>query len=119
MRSPFIATLVDLFLIVTASAVFSQCADWRPEPIGSGGANGADAGVNAAYVWDPEGAGPLPPRFVVGGSFNSIEGVPERHLTLRDPATGPVAGDRQRRLHRRHGDHGRQRPARPGWYRRQ
>lgn len=47
-----------------ASAWAQQCMDWRGVPE----LTRADI-IEAATVWDPDGAGPLPPRLVVAGRF--------------------------------------------------
>jgi len=42
--------------------------------------------VLAIVQWDPDGAGPTPPRLVVGGYFASIEGVATSKLAMWDGA---------------------------------
>lgn len=38
-------------------------------------------------TWDPDGAGPLTPRIVCGGSFTVAGGVPAAGIAMLDPAT--------------------------------
>lgn len=67
----------------------AQCGSWVPG-FGVPGMNGA--GVNTAGAWDPDGAGPLPPSFVVAGAFTSMNGVTARNLAKFDPATNLWSG---------------------------
>lgn len=73
----------------------AQCGtQWLPDP--------GQAGTTASYhstQWDPDGAGPLPPVLVVGGSFQTIGNVAANRLATYDPvqrtfaAFGPGADD--------------------------
>lgn len=68
-------------------------------PLGSGVAGSLSApSVQTLAMFDPDGAGPLPPRLFVGGSFASIGGVPANGAASWDGASfsalgGGVAAD--------------------------
>jgi len=65
------------------------CESWIRGPMDDGTLpNGANDEVNVAIPWDPDGAGPLQERLVVGGQFTSIGGVAALHVAQFDPATG-------------------------------
>lgn len=49
---------------------------------------GANAGVNAVTLWDPDGAGPMPARLVVVGWFTVVGDVVANRIAAMDPATG-------------------------------
>ncbi len=49
---------------------------------------GVGGPISAAVAWDPDGAGPLPERLVVGGDFATAGSVPARNIAAWDPATG-------------------------------
>ena len=75
--------------VAFASSATAQCPAWLPGPLDMGtAANGTDGAVYAAILWDPDGAGPLPPALVIGGAFTMVEGVPALHVAMRNPATG-------------------------------
>jgi hypothetical protein len=68
--SPFKSVLTAVALISTAGGLVSvsrgQCTgQWLPGT----GVPGISGTVYASVMWDPDGAGPLPPVLVVGGSF--------------------------------------------------
>lgn len=54
-----------------------QCPGQWVTQIGSPGLN---ANVYALMNWDPDGAGPLPPRLVVGGEFTTAGGFPANRV---------------------------------------
>lgn len=64
---------VSLLAIAVGSCIAgadarAQCEQvWLPGPT----VPGLNGGVTAMTKWDPDGAGPLPPQLVVGGSFTS------------------------------------------------
>ncbi len=83
-------TLVPRWIVVVLFAWIAlrlpaQCNNtWVPgDPFP--GVNGA---VQAMKMWDPDGAGPLQPRLVVGGSFNAAGATAARGLAMWDPTTG-------------------------------
>ncbi|HZN41182.1 MAG TPA: hypothetical protein VFD82_20420 [Planctomycetota bacterium] len=49
---------------------------------------GVNGPVAAVVNWDPDGAGPLTPRVVVGGSFSTAGAVSAVGVAAWDPATG-------------------------------
>jgi hypothetical protein len=84
-----LARLLVLILLMPAERVHAQCSAWEYGPLDNGtGPNGADGAISATISWDPDGAGPLAPRLVVGGLFTSIGGVAATNIAQRDPATG-------------------------------
>lgn len=63
----------------------AQCANpW----LSTGGHQGVDGTVNAARMHDPDGAGPVPARLVVGGSFSAVSNVLADNVAAWDPTTG-------------------------------
>ncbi|MBL8750183.1 MAG: hypothetical protein JNK78_13540 [Planctomycetes bacterium] len=83
-------TLVPRWIVVVLFAWIAlrlpaQCNNtWVPgDPFP--GVNGA---VQAMKMWDPDGAGPLQPRLVVGGSFNAAGATAATGLAMWDPTTG-------------------------------
>jgi FlgD Ig-like domain len=96
MRPPFSAFLAVFVIALAPAAAFASCADWQVGPLqNSQAGNGTDDFVHALSTWDPDGAGPLPARLVVGGQFNSIAGVPAHKLAYFDAVDeqwhGPAA----------------------------
>lgn len=84
-----VANLALLLTLLAPVDAWSQCPKWIAGPFNdASGPNGANATVYAAISWDPDNAGPLPARLVVGGDFTSIGGVPALHIAQRDPASG-------------------------------
>ena len=68
-----------------AATLTAQCApNWLPGE----GCPGVDGGVNATLAWDPDGAGPLPSRLVVGGLFETAGNVAASNIASADPLTG-------------------------------
>jgi hypothetical protein len=57
---------------------------WLPNGEGIAGVNGT---VNAAVMWDSDGAGPLPPRLAVGGGFGVAGPVAANNIAAFDQAT--------------------------------
>src|SRR5262245_17626401 len=67
-----------------ASIASAQCAmTWLP----GDGILGANSIVNASTMWDPDGAGPLPAKLVIGGYFTLVADVVASGLAAWDPAT--------------------------------
>ncbi len=56
-----------------------------------GGTPGPDGFALAQALWDPDGAGPLPQRLVVGGRFRACDGVLADNVATYDPLTGQWA----------------------------
>lgn len=76
--------VVLAFHLCTAAAI-AQCTNpWLP----GDGAPGANAQVDVATTWDPDGAGPAHELVVVGGSFGVIANVLARGVAAWDPQTG-------------------------------
>lgn len=78
--------LTPLFLLASlAGTVGAQC-NFSLLTQGSGptSANGA---VQASTRWDPDGAGPIPPRVVFAGSFTVIGSVGANRIAALDPTT--------------------------------
>jgi trimeric autotransporter adhesin len=74
--------------LLGSAAVQSQCApQWLPGQ-SVPGVNGV---VRAMTEWDPDGAGPLPPRIVVAGDFTVAGDVLANRIATYDPATGAWA----------------------------
>lgn len=71
------------------AALAAQCPlSW----ISEGPLAGTDGVVNAMVRWDPDGAGPLGPRIVLGGDFAAAGTAVARDLAMFDPATGVWSG---------------------------
>jgi trimeric autotransporter adhesin len=70
---------------LSAMPLSAQCAT-------SGGPNHGLAGVLGTVFtsveWDRDGAGPLPPLLVLGGSFQSAGGIAAANIAAFDPAAG-------------------------------
>ncbi|HEX6811361.1 MAG TPA: hypothetical protein VF384_07050 [Planctomycetota bacterium] len=49
---------------------------------------GLDGAVYTSAAWDPDGAGPLPPRLLVGGSFTTAGGLTANGVAAYDLQTG-------------------------------
>src|ERR1041384_6275755 len=72
------------FLSAVTPSVLAQCPPaWLP---GDGRA-GTDGDVFTVIEWDPDGAGPLGPRIVVGGQFAAASTVFGNGIAAFDPAT--------------------------------
>lgn len=78
--------------LLSSAPTPAQCASqW----LASGGVPGVDGSVYVTRMWDRDGAGPLPPVLVVGGSFNFVGNTPANSIATYDPATGvwsPLGG---------------------------
>lgn len=57
---------------------------WLPQ----GQLPGADNGINASVMWDPDGSGPRTPLLVVGGTFANISNIRTSGIAAYDPSTG-------------------------------
>jgi hypothetical protein len=92
MRSRSITALALAGALLLPALAAAQCEDWLRGPLDDGTLpNGADGTIRDSITWDPDGAGPLQERLVVGGTFTSIGGVPAQHVAMYDPATGQWA----------------------------
>ena len=49
---------------------------------------GVNGTVNATIMWDPDGAGPITPKLVIGGRFSAAVNVVAANIAIYDPATG-------------------------------
>lgn len=81
---------VALAWALGGSWAWGQCSDWRAVP----GMATSDL-VAAHTTWDPDGAGPLPSRLVVGGRFEVAgwpTGVPARNVAMWDGQTWSAMG---------------------------
>jgi hypothetical protein len=96
-RSPLagVLTRTCLWLVLVVSALGSrataqQCMDWRAVP----GMTRADI-IEAATIWDPDAAGPLPPRLVVAGRFTVAgwpNGITAQNIAMWDGTTWQPLG---------------------------
>jgi hypothetical protein len=67
-----------LFASPTASA---QCSGtWSSTTSTQGGNLSTNGFVSGSVEWDPDGAGPEPSLYVIGGTFTSIDGVPSSNV---------------------------------------
>jgi len=73
--------------LVLATVGTAAAGTWLPGPLTTT-PGGANDGVYASTLWDPDGAGPEEQRLVVGGAFTSLEGVAASHIAMRNPTTG-------------------------------
>lgn len=81
------ALALTAMLLLPALAA-AQCQDWIQGPMDDGSLpNGTDGYINDSITWDPDGAGPLLERLVVGGNFNTIGGVAAQNIAQYDPST--------------------------------
>lgn len=56
--------------MVGGQSAMAQCVEgWLPGVVSTDTWTGVNGTVNASIVWDPDGAGPLNPRVVIGGAF--------------------------------------------------
>ncbi|MFO0861040.1 MAG: hypothetical protein U0570_10815 [Phycisphaerales bacterium] len=85
------ALVVFLLSAIHGERCFAQCdPQWLP----GDGFIGVDGSVNAVLMWDPDSAGPLAPRLVVGGNFSlgttAIVGnsATQSYVAMLDPDTG-------------------------------
>ncbi len=84
LRFPFCPLLVLALLAVAPPPVTAQCAaQWQA----GDGTVGTSGPVFATTLWDPDGAGPLPPKLAVGGAFVLAGPIVANHIALYDPAT--------------------------------
>jgi hypothetical protein len=74
--------------VLVAAPAFAQCGLQWQAGMGLPGVNGT---VFASEVWDRDGAGPLPPLLVLGGSFYEAGTLRTDHLVVHDPAGGTWA----------------------------
>ena len=87
---PDLASRIVRFLTISlscanvATLATAQCTNvWRP-----GGTPGVNGQVNASVSWDPDGAGPATPVWVVGGTFQMAGDQVARNVAAYDPAAG-------------------------------
>jgi hypothetical protein len=71
--------------LAVAVAARAQCA---PVVLPGEGVPGLDRTVSAVIEWDPDGAGPLSARLVLGGSFRVAGNLVANRIAAWDPATG-------------------------------
>ncbi|MBL8874510.1 MAG: immunoglobulin domain-containing protein [Phycisphaerae bacterium] len=85
MRASGLGCCVVVAGVVGASAsTFGQCT---PGWLAGSGLAGVDGDVWSSVVWDPDGAGPVTPKFVIGGLFNLVGGTLATNIAMWDPAT--------------------------------
>jgi hypothetical protein len=75
------ATAAAGLIATTASA---QCSQWQTTL----GVAGVEGDIHAVCEWDPDGAGPQPWGWVVGGSFTLAGTAVVRNLAMYTPSTG-------------------------------
>lgn len=88
-RTPFSTAVAAVLFALVANAWSTDCAaqcatQWLP----GSGVPGTDGPVRASTMWDPDGAGPLQPRLVLGGEFTAAGTVVANRIAAYDPATG-------------------------------
>lgn len=87
-RAGWILVQVMLLAMHRGEAVAQCTQTWQPlgTPPGVGGhiVDGADWGVFASTLWDPDGVGPLPAQLVVGGTFTTAGGSPANRIARWD-----------------------------------
>src|SRR5688572_2670320 len=82
--NPTHSTLLAALSVLVTAPLTAQCANqWLP---GSGPA-GTDRAVAVTKLWDPDGAGPATPVYVVGGAFEYAGTVRARGIAIWNPAT--------------------------------
>ncbi len=83
-RSRRLATFL-LGTAIGAASASAQCTTaWLPgAPL-----SGLDGGAYAATAWDPDGAGPLASRWIVGGDFFVAVDARAERIAAFDPSTG-------------------------------
>jgi len=87
------ATFVALSILSIAAPIFASEQDtcplsWRPDRLPGVGSGQ----VLASTTWDPDGAGPLPPRLVVGGNFLVAGKVPSPGVAAWDGSNWQAMG---------------------------
>ncbi len=76
---------VPFVLLSSLATLRAQCAtQWTH----GDAIAGVDGPVRVSTTWDPDGAGPLPARLVIGGTFSAVGAVAARNIAAWDPATG-------------------------------
>ncbi len=80
-----------LLVYLIPSLAAAQCVTWKPG-LATPGVSGYSSTVSALGRWDPDGAGPLAARLVVGGSFNYAGTVASMHAALWDGAAWSPIG---------------------------
>ncbi|MCR9243937.1 MAG: WD40 repeat domain-containing protein [bacterium] len=77
------ALLVSISAVALSALVSAQCAtQWQP----GAGFPGVLGRVRAQTMWDPDGAGPVTPRLVIGGDFTVAGTTQARNIAMWDPA---------------------------------
>lgn len=71
--------------LLSPAVLVAQCPTGWDVALGT---PGTDDTVFAATSWDPDGAGPLPARLVIGGRFTTAGGIAASRIAQWDPATG-------------------------------
>ncbi len=85
MKSHHLASALAVFAFANVSSLTAQCAtQWEP----GGGFAGVYGRVYALESWDPDGAGPQPPRLVTGGDFAFAGSVATRGIAAVGPPSG-------------------------------
>ena len=77
--------LLLAILLLLAARTSAQCAtQWLP----GDALPGVNGPILATTMWDPDGAGPIPPRLVVAGSFTLAGNVAANSIAAYDPVSG-------------------------------
>src|SRR5262245_41144341 len=70
--------------VLLGSHALAQCGtQWLPGPALAG----TNGGLGATIEWDPDGAGPLPPLLVAGGTFTAAGDVAANNVAAYDATT--------------------------------
>lgn len=75
---------VPLAMLALALSAVAQCAPSFSNGLARAG---VDGDVRASTMWDPDGAGPLAPRLVIGGHFMAAGGVAANRIAVFDFTT--------------------------------
>src|ERR1041384_7670652 len=86
--SSFTAVLLVTALVSVATPAQAQCTpQWHPFDSSTASFPGVNGAVFAMRMWDPDGAGPLAPKLVVGGRFTVAGNALANNIALYDPDT--------------------------------
>jgi len=83
----FIASLSIAVIAISCGVnqAYGQCNSWTGGPALNGSAHDA-------IIWDQDGAGPIPPKLVVGGTFTMAGSLTVGHLAMWDGTSWSTLG---------------------------